>query len=59
MNKLDRHLKALELDKVLERLAGYTACEDARECSLPLTHTRLKLGTAHRRSAVWEMSRIS
>lgn len=28
MNKLDRHLKALELDKVLERLAGYTACEE-------------------------------
>lgn len=36
MNKLDRHLKALELDKVLERLAGYTACEDAREAALGL-----------------------
>ena len=36
MNKLDRHLKALELDKVLERLAGYTACEDARETALSL-----------------------
>lgn len=36
MNKLDRHLKALELDKVLERLAGYTACEDAREAAMGL-----------------------
>ena len=36
MNKLDRHLKALELDKVLERLAGYTACDDAREAALSL-----------------------
>ncbi len=36
MNKLDRHLRALELDKVLSRLAGYTACEDAHEAALSL-----------------------
>ena len=29
--KLDRHLTALEFDKILQSLAEYTACPDARE----------------------------
>ncbi len=32
-----RHYKALELDKILEHLAGFTACEDARFQALNLS----------------------
>ncbi len=32
----NRHLKALEFDKILERLASYTSCDDAREMALNL-----------------------
>ncbi|MBQ2774583.1 MAG: endonuclease MutS2 [Clostridia bacterium] len=35
-NKIDRHLMALEFDKILARLADYTACPDARELALSL-----------------------
>ena len=34
---MNRHLKALELDKILERLAEYTACEDAKNTALSIT----------------------
>ena len=30
MNSLDKHSKALEFDEVLEELAEFTSCEDAR-----------------------------
>ena len=30
MNSFDKHSKALEFDKVLEKLAEFTSCEDAR-----------------------------
>lgn len=33
----NRHHKALELDKVLSRLADFTACADAREAALNIT----------------------
>ena len=33
---LDRHLTALEFDKILQELAEYTACPDAREMALNL-----------------------
>lgn len=46
MNKLDRHLKALELDKVLERLAGYTACDDAREAALSRVPAKARMSSA-------------
>ena len=31
---MNRHYKTLELDKILERLAGMTSIEDAREMAL-------------------------
>ena len=34
---MQKHHLALELDKVLLRLADYTACPDAREAALALT----------------------
>lgn len=33
---MNRHYKTLELDKILERLAGMTSIEDAREMALNL-----------------------
>ncbi|MBQ3150876.1 MAG: endonuclease MutS2 [Clostridia bacterium] len=33
---MNKHHKSLELDKVLERLSEYTACEDARNAALSL-----------------------
>lgn len=33
---MNRHYKALELDKILSRLADYTACKDARQMALTL-----------------------
>ena len=33
---MNRHLTALEFDKILERLAQFTACPDARELALSL-----------------------
>ena len=35
-SKTDRHLAALEFDKILLRLADYTSCPDARELALSL-----------------------
>lgn len=47
MNSLDKHAKALELDKVLQRLAEFTSCEDAREAALNLRgETNLELARA-------------
>ena len=31
---MNKHLIALEFDKILERLAEYTCCEDSRELAL-------------------------
>lgn len=36
MLKADRHLEALELNKILARLAEFTACEDAKNLALEL-----------------------
>ncbi len=36
MFKADRHLEALELNKILVRLADFTACEDAKNMALEL-----------------------
>ena len=36
MNLFDKHAKALEFDKVLERLADFTSCDDARYNALHL-----------------------
>ena len=36
MNSFDKHAKALEFDKVLEKLADFTSCEDARFNALHL-----------------------
>lgn len=36
MNSFDKHSKALEFDKVLERLAEFTSCDDARYNALHL-----------------------
>ena len=33
---MNRHLTALEFDKILERLAQFTACPDARELAREL-----------------------
>lgn len=33
---MNRHYKTLELDKILEKLAGMTSIEDAREMALNL-----------------------
>ena len=30
MNSFDKHAKSIEFDKVLERLADFTSCDDAR-----------------------------
>ncbi len=35
--KTNKHHRALELDKILGRLAGLTSCEEAREAALSLT----------------------
>ncbi len=34
---MNKHFEALELPKILERLAGFTACPDAREAALALS----------------------
>lgn len=34
---MNKHFEALELPKILERLAGFTACPDAREAALTLS----------------------
>lgn len=34
---MNKHYEALELPKILERLAGFTACPDAREAALALS----------------------
>lgn len=34
--QMNKHYKALDFDKILERLAGQTSCEDARELALSL-----------------------
>lgn len=34
---MNKHFEALELPKILERLAGFTACPDARETALALS----------------------
>lgn len=36
MSELNRHLKSLELDKVLEMLAAHTSCDDARQLATEL-----------------------
>ena len=33
---MNKHYKALDFDKILERLAGYTSCEEAKEAALSL-----------------------
>lgn len=37
MNKINRHYKALELDKILVMLGEYTSCADSREMALNIT----------------------
>ncbi len=37
MNTINKHYKALELDKILNQLADLTSCEDAREKALEIT----------------------
>ena len=47
MNSFDKHAKALEFDKVLEKLADFTSCEDARFNALHLKpETDLELARA-------------
>ncbi len=36
-NKMNKHYHALELDKILTRVADLTSCEDAREMALAIT----------------------
>ena len=47
-NKTLRHLRALELDKILEKAAQLTSCEDARQKMLGLTPSK-HLDTVNRR----------
>ena len=47
MNSFDKHAKSLEFDKVLEKLAEYTSCDDARYNALHLKpETNLDLARA-------------
>lgn len=47
MNSFDKHAKALEFDKVLERLAEFTSCDDARYNALHLRpETNIELAKA-------------
>ena len=47
MDFYDKHMKALEFDKVLEKLAQFTSCEDARYNALHLKpETNLELAKA-------------
>ena len=47
VNRMNKHFLSLELDKVLLRLAEFTACPDARELALQLTpETDLSLAQA-------------
>ncbi len=47
MNSFEKHSKALEFDKVLERLADFTSCDDARYNAMHLRpETNLELARA-------------
>ena len=43
MKLFEKNAKALEFDKVLEKLAEFTSCEDARENALNLRPERAAL----------------